>query len=107
MVKLRLIIRNRKDYYERRVDEILSELNLPKEIHDKVKSKLLEPIVVKGKEYSNFMEEVSRRVSQAFQPISGHLAELCAQRELERAGLRKDYHFTRRKERTDFIIYHP
>jgi len=89
------------------VEEILSELNLPKEMHDKVKRKLLEPIVVRGKEYSNFMEEVSRRVSQAFQPISGHLAELCAQRELERAGLRKDYHFTRRKERTDFIIYHP
>lgn len=103
----RLMIRYRKDYYERRVDEVLSELNLPKEIHDKVKGKLLEPIVVRGKEYSNFMEEVSRRVSQAFQPISGHLAELCAQRELERAGLIKDYHFTRRKERTDFIIYHP
>jgi hypothetical protein len=103
----RLMIHYRTDYYERRVDEILSELNLPKEMHDKVKRKLLEPIVVRGKEYSNFMEEVSRRVSQAFQPISGHLAELCAQRELERAGLRKDYHFTRRKERTDFIIYHP
>lgn len=103
----RLMIHFRTDYYERRVNEILSELNLPREMHDKVKSKLLEPIVVRGKEYSNFMEEVSRRVSQAFQPISGHLAELCAQRELERAGLRKDYHFTRRKERTDFIIYYP
>ncbi|MFP3985858.1 MAG: hypothetical protein ACLFU9_07870 [Candidatus Bathyarchaeia archaeon] len=103
----RLMIRYRNDYYERRVNEILSELNLPGEIHDKVKRKLLEPVVVRGKEYSNFMEEVSRRVSQAFQPISGHLAELCAQRELERAGLKKDHHFTRRKERTDLIIYHP
>jgi len=102
-----LMIHYRSKYYERRVNEILFELNLPKEIHDKVKSKLLEPIVVGDKEYSNFMEEVSRRISQAFQPISGHLAELCAERELERAGLKKDYHFTRRKERTDFIIYYP
>lgn len=103
----RLMVHHRSGYYERRVNQILSELNLPQGIHDKVKRKLLEPIVVGDKEYSNFMEEVSRRVSQAFQPISGNLAELCAQRELERAGLRKDYDFTRRKERTDFIIYYP
>lgn len=102
-----VMIRYRTKYYEKRVDEILSELNLPKEIHRKVKKKLLEPVVVKYKEYSNFMEEVSRRVSQAFQPISGHLAELCAERELERAGLVKDIHFKMRKERTDLIIYHP
>jgi hypothetical protein len=102
-----LMIHYRSQYYERRVNEILSELSLPKEIHEKVKRKLLEPIVVGDKEYSNFMEEVSRRVSQAFQPISGRLAELCAQRELERAGLKKDYHFARRKERTDFIVYYP
>jgi hypothetical protein len=102
-----LMLQYRSKYYERRVDEVLSELNLSQEIHEKVKRKLLEPIIVGDKEYSNFMEEVSRRVSQAFQPISGHLAELCVQRELEKAGLRKDYHFTRRKERTDFIIYYP
>ncbi|MHA1579488.1 MAG: hypothetical protein ACTSUQ_07665 [Candidatus Freyarchaeota archaeon] len=102
-----LMVRYRSKYYERRVNEILSDLNLPKEIHSKVKKKLLEPVVVEDKQYSNFMEKVSRRVSQAFQPISGYLAELCAQRELERAGLKKDYHFTRRKERTDFLIYYP
>ncbi|MEM4200245.1 MAG: hypothetical protein QXR91_01630 [Nitrososphaerales archaeon] len=102
-----LMIQYRSKYYERRVNEVLAELNLPKEIHQKVKDKLLEPIVVGGKEYSNFMEEVSRRVSQAFQPLSGYLAELCAERELERFGLQKDYHFTRRKERTDFTIYYP
>jgi hypothetical protein len=33
---------------------------------DLVWEDIVEPIVVKGKEYSNFMEEVSRRVSQAF-----------------------------------------
>jgi hypothetical protein len=103
----KLMIKYRSKYYEKRVDEILAELDLPKEIHDKVKRKLLEPIVVGDKKYSNFMEEVSRRVSQAFQPISGYLAELCAERELERAGLVKDLHFTRRKERTDFIVYYP
>jgi len=102
-----LMIQYRSEYYEKRVDEILSELNLPYEIFRKLKRKLLEPIVVDGKEYSNFMEEVSRRVSQAFQPISGRLAELCAQRELERAGLKKDHNFTRRRERTDLIIYYP
>jgi hypothetical protein len=102
-----LMIHYRSKYYERRVDEILTELNLPRDIHLRIKEKLLEPIIVRNKEYSNFMEEVSRRVSQAFQPISGNLAELCAERELKRAGLRKDYHFTRRKERTDFIIYYP
>ncbi|MGQ9718565.1 MAG: hypothetical protein ACUVWK_01750 [Nitrososphaerales archaeon] len=102
-----LMTRYRSKYYERRVDEILTDLELPRDIFLKVKEKLLEPIIVRGKEYSNFMEEVSRRISQAFQPISGYLAELCAERELEKAGLRKDYHFTRRKERTDFIIYSP
>jgi len=64
-----LMIQYRSEYYEKRVDEILSELNLPYEIFRKLKRKLLEHIVVDGKEYSNFMEEVSRRVSQAFQPI--------------------------------------
>ncbi len=102
-----IMIDYRSEYYERRVDEILNELNLTMEIHRKVKEKLLEPIKVRDKEYSNFMEEVSRRVSQAFQPISGYLAELCVERELKKVGLRKDYHFTRRKERTDFIIYYP
>ena len=102
-----LMVSYRSQYYERRVDELLTDLNLPREIHDKVKKKLLEPITVKDKKYSNFMEEVSRRISQAFQPISGYLAELCAERELQRAGLKKDIHYVRRKERTDLIIYHP
>nr|MDO8083133.1 hypothetical protein [Candidatus Freyarchaeota archaeon] len=102
-----LMLQYRSEYYERRVDEILLELKLPKNIRLSVKKKLLEPIVVGDKEYSNFMEEVSRRVSQAFQPLSGNLAELCAQRELEKSGLEKDHHFVKRKERTDFIIFYP
>ena len=102
-----LMISYRSKYYERRVDELLSKLGLPKNIHLKVKKKILEPITIEGKEYSNFMEEVSRRVSQAFQPISGNIAELCVERELQRCGLSKGIHFTRKKERTDFIIYYP
>jgi hypothetical protein len=103
----RLMILHRSKYYERRVNEILSTLNLPKYDLEKVKEKLLEPITVGEITYSNFMEEVSRRISQSFQPISGQLAELCAQRELERAGLREGVNFTHREERTDFTIYYP
>jgi len=102
-----LMVYYRSKYYESRVDDFLSELDLPPEINRKVKEKLLEPVVVKNREYSNFMEEVSRRVSQAFQPISGRIAELCAERELLRIGLVEDIHFTIRKERTDIIVYYP
>ena len=102
-----LMVSYRSRYYESRVDSILSELGLTSDVREMIKKKLLEPIVVGDKEYSNFMEEVSRRVSQAFQPISGNLAELCAERELLRLGLKRDIHYTRRKERTDIIVYYP
>ncbi len=104
------MIQYRSKYYETRVNSILSELDLAPEIKEKIKGKLLEPITVEDKEYSNFMEEVSRRISQAFQPISGNLAELCAARELQRYGLREDLHYTRKKAkktRTDLIVCHP
>jgi hypothetical protein len=103
----RLMILHRSQYYERRVNEILSTLSLPKDVYKVVKEKLLEPITVGEITYSNFMEEVSRRISQSFQPISGQLAELCAQRELERAGLKEGVNFTIREGRTDFTIYYP
>ena len=103
----RLMILHRSQYYERRVNEILSTLNLPNEVLEQIKKKLLEPITVGNITYSNFMEEVSRRISQSFQPISGQLAELCAQRELGKAGLKEGVNFTHREERTDFTIYYP
>ena len=105
-----LMIHYRLIYYESKVDAFLSRLSLvdiPIEIKRRFRQEMLEPIVVGNREYSNFMEETSRRVSQSFQVLSGTIAELCAQRELERAGLEKDVHFTRRRERTDFILYHP
>jgi hypothetical protein len=103
----RLMVLHRTGYYERRVDEILSTLSLPGEVLKRVKEKLLEPITVGKITYSNFMEEVSRRISQSFQPISGQLAELCTKRELEKAGLQEGINFTRRQEGTDFTIYYP
>lgn len=105
-----LMIYYRSKYYESKADIFLSRLSLldiPIEIKRRLRKEMLKPIMVGEKEYSNFMEEASRRVSQTFQVISGTLAELCAQRELENAGLEESIHFTRRRERTDFIIYHP
>jgi hypothetical protein len=102
-----LMVLHRGKYYERRVKEVLSPLHLPNEIYEKIREKLLEPVDVGGKTYSNFMEEVSRRISQAFQPISGQLAELCARRELEKEGLQVGINFTIREERTDITVYCP
>lgn len=105
-----LMINYRSKYYESKVDAFLSRLNLadvPTEIKRRLREEMLKPIVAGEKEYSNFMEEASRRVSQTFQVVSGTLAELCAQRELENVGLTANVHFTRRRERTDFIVYHP
>lgn len=102
-----IMIKERGRYYNGRVDAILSQINIPDENKKLVKEKLLEPIDVDGKEYSNFMEEVSRRVSQAFQPLSGNLAELIVEWELNNMGLKKDIHYRRRIEHTDFIIFYP
>lgn len=103
----KLMLYYRSKYYEASVDKFLSELDLPDKIRSQIKQKMLKPIQVADKEYSNFMEEVSRRVSQAFQPISGNIAELCAERELHRVGLVKNLNYTRKQERTDLTIYYP
>lgn len=103
----------RSKYYESKVDLFLSRLTLldiPTEIKEKLKEEMLRPITVGNKEYSNFMEEASRRISQTFQVISGNIAELCAQRELERVGLQENVNFVvgrRRRLRTDLVIYYP
>jgi len=105
-----LMISYRSKYYESKVDAFLSRLTLldvPIEIKKKLKEEILKPITVGDKEYSNFMEGASRRISQTFQVISGSLAELCARRELEGVGLEKDVHFAVRRERTDITVYHP
>lgn len=103
----KLMVNYRSKYYEDSVDSFLSKLDLPNKLRGQIKREMLKPVMVEDKEYSNFMEEVSRRVSQAFQPISGSVAELCAERELIRVGLVKNVNFTRRRERTDIIVYYP
>jgi hypothetical protein len=97
----------RERYYERKVDAFLAQLDLEPELREKIKRKMIEPVVAEGVEYSNFMEEASRRVSQTFQVISGNIAELCAERELNRVGLKRDINYRRKIESTDFMIYSP
>ena len=107
-----LMIHYRSKYYESKVDAFLSRLTLldiPVEIKTKLREEMLRPVIVGEREYSNFMEEASRRVSQTFQVISGNLAELCAQRELERVGLQENINFVvgrKKRLRTDFVIYY-
>ncbi len=104
-----LMKKHRTVYYEIRVNELLSSndlVKIPSEIKLKIKKELLKPILANEIEYSNFMEEVSRRVSQTFQSISGKLAELCVERELYKAGLRLNINYVKNKERTDFILYY-
>lgn len=106
-----LMIAYKSKYYERKVDEFLSKLDIGEEDKIKVRKEMLKTVKVieKGREYeyANMMEEASRRISQSFQPISGNLAELCVQRELELIGLRKNFHFKRRVARSDITLFHP
>jgi hypothetical protein len=105
-----LIKKYRKEYYKNKVNFFLSRkslANIPKEIKTKIEKELLKPIKIGDKEYSNFMEETSRRISQTFQVISGNIAELCVERELIKVGLKLGVHYDKKVERTDFIIYYP
>ena len=105
-----LMKKHRTTYYEGRINELLSSKDLgkiPNEIKLKIKEELLKPITANEIKYSNFMEEVSRRVSQTFQVISGNLAELCVERELNKVGLRLKINYLAKGENTDFRIYYP
>jgi len=105
----RLMMEYKSKYYESKVDAFLFRpdlADLPTDIRRRLKEKMLEPVLAEGVDYSNFMEEASRRISQSFQPISGKIAELCVQRELTKIGLVEGDHFTIREGRTDITIYH-
>lgn len=105
-----LIKRYREEYYKNKVDVLLNRenlFNIPKEIKLKIEKELLKPIKVEDIEYSNFMEETSRRISQTFQVLSGNIAELCVEKELIKIGLKIGIHYLRKIERTDFILYSP
>ena len=105
-----LMKKYRNSYYINKVESFLlrtSLISLPPAVKIKIKRELLKPIGVEDKEYSNFMEEVSRRISQVFQPISGNLAELCVEKELIDVGLKQNINYQKKKEHTDLIIYYP
>ena len=105
-----LIKKYRHEYYKNKVNDLLSRENLvdiPKDMRMKIENELLKSIKVGDIEYSNFMEETSRRISQTFQVLSGNIAELCVERELIKIGLKLGTHYNKKAERTDFIIFYP
>jgi len=101
-----LLIAYRSKYYESRLDEFLDGMAVSADCRRAVRNALLKPVNVSGTEYSNFMEELTRRISQSMQPVSGRIAEACAELELKRAGLRVRIHYTLRERRTDITILH-
>jgi hypothetical protein len=105
-----LMMKYKREYYENKVDTFLSRMSLigiPKEQKKILRKEMLESFVAGGVEYSNFMEEASRRVSQTFQVISGNIAELCAERVLMDVGLQHRIHYRKKFQRTDFMMYSP
>jgi len=105
----KLMMKYKDTYYKDKVGEFLcrnSLANLPEETKLKIKQEIhISVDAYLGRE--GFMEETSRRISQTFQPISGNLAELCAEKELIDIGLKLGINYKKRVEHTDLIIYHP
>jgi len=101
------IIKFKELFYENRVNEFLEKLDLPESLKKMLKKNILEPVKINGKIYSNFLEETVRRITQAVQPISGNIAELCAAVDLQKNGLKEGIHFQRKVKRTDLIIHYP
>lgn len=102
----KLMIKYRTNYYKERVDAFLRGTSLKGSELEEVRKKMLEPMTANGVEYSNFMEEASRRISQTFQVISGNLAELCVESELQKLGLKDGIDYVRKKGRTDFSFFY-
>jgi hypothetical protein len=101
------ILKEEKEkYYKTELKTFLSSVNIPQEEKMKVENALLQKRNVNNKEYSNFMEEIAIRVRQSIQPLSGSLAELCVEFELNNEGLELNENYDRRKMHTDFIIYY-
>lgn len=102
--------KSRETYYREKVEELFNNASLkkiPELIKLQIKKVLLRPIEVEEIIYSNFMEEASRRISQTFQVISGNLAELCAERELNALGLKEGVDYKRKVDHTDIVLYFP
>ena len=102
-----LMRKYRSEYYKQKVGDFLKTTSLKEPQISEIKKKMLQPVSADGIKYSNFMEEASRRISQTFQVISGNIAELCAEAAVKEAGLQENVHYLRKKDRSDFIFYHP
>lgn len=101
------ILKEEKEkYYKTELDEFLSHIDMPQEEKIKVEDALLKKRKIDNKEYSNFMEEIAVKVRQSIQPLSGSLAELCVEFELNTEGLKLNETYDRRRQHTDFIIYY-
>lgn len=101
------IIRLKEILYKNKVNKFLGKLDLPESMKRMLKEKMLEPVEINGKSYANFFEEMVRRITQAVQPISGNIAEICATIELQKNKLKEGIHFQRKVKRTDLVIYYP
>lgn len=102
-----LMIKYKESYYRNKVDKFLATTTLKEPELSEIRKKMLMPIKVDNVIYSNFMEEASRRISQAFQPLSGNIAELCVKAALDEVGLIEKVHYLRKKNRSDFTFYYP
>lgn len=105
-----LMMKYKNIYYRGKVKNFLSRssiINIPEEIKLKVEEELLKPMKGGDINYSNFMEEASRRISQTFQPISGNIAELCVEEDFKKIGLEEKINYLKKAEHTDFIVYYP
>lgn len=101
------IVRLKDLFYKNSVNEFLENIHLTEPVKNMLKKKILIPVKVRGKTYPNFLEATARGITQAVQPISGNIAEVCATVELQKNNLKENSHFKRKVGRTDLVIYHP
>ena len=99
--------KQQRKHYKDEVDAFLNTLKLSSRTKTMLRRKLLQPVIVTGNDYQNFMEAAVERLKQSTKSTSGRIAEWCVQRELEKKGLRENEHFTLRKDKTDIVVYHP
>ncbi len=101
-----ILIKEKEKYYKYELENFISALKISDEDKEKIKEAFLKKRMVNNIEYSNFMEEVSIKIRQSVQPLSGSIAELCINYEIQKEGLIKDRDYVRRKNHTDFTIYY-
>ena len=93
-------------YYRDRLEELLSDSEITDKDKQKIEKVLLKKVIVNDVEYTNPMEEISIKIRQSVQPLSGSLAELCVEYKIQREGLEEKNDYVKRKDHTDFTIYY-